>query len=105
MENDQLQLKVNDKLSRFELTVNGSTAFIKYKIIGHNLFLIHTEVPVQLTRKGIGDAIVENALVYAREKGYTIVPICPFVQSYLKKHSEWKDIISEDADRFIHQQK
>ena len=33
------------------------------------------------------------------------VPICPFVQAYLKRHSEWREIISKDADRFIRQKK
>ena len=83
------------------LIVNGFTAFIKYKIIGNNLFLIHTEVPEELKGKGVGNAIVEKALGYARGKGYSIVPICPFVQAYLKKHPEWREIVSKNADRFI----
>jgi predicted GNAT family acetyltransferase len=105
MENDQLQLVVNDKLSHLELAVDGYTAFIKYKLIGSKMFLIHTQVPEELKGKGVGSAIVEKALRFAREKGYAIVPICPFVQAYLKKHPEWGDIISKDADRFIHKEK
>jgi predicted GNAT family acetyltransferase len=104
MEKNQLQLKVNDKTDHLELEVDGYTAFIKYKVIGNNLFLIHTEVPEALKGNGVGKAIVEKAFRFAREKGYAIVPICPFVQAYLKKHPEWREIISKDADRFIHKQ-
>jgi predicted GNAT family acetyltransferase len=105
MENNQLQLVVNDKLNQFELIVDGYTAFIKFKLIGSKMFLIHTEVPEELKGKGIAGAMVEKALRFAREKGYAIVPICPYVQAYLKKHPEWRDIISKDADRFIHKEK
>jgi predicted GNAT family acetyltransferase len=58
-------------------------------------------VPVELKGKGAGNAIVEKALQYAKESGYKIIPICPFVQAYLKRHSGWEDIIAGDADRFI----
>jgi hypothetical protein len=51
MENDQLPLTVNDKLSHFELHADGHTAFIKYKITGNNFFLIHTEAPESLKGK------------------------------------------------------
>jgi predicted GNAT family acetyltransferase len=105
MENDQSQLVFNDQLSHIELTVDGYTAFIKYKLIGNKLFLIHTEVPEELKGKGVGSVIVEKTLGFAREKGYTIVPICPFVQAYLKKHPEWGEIISKDTDRFIRKEK
>jgi hypothetical protein len=28
---------------------------------------------------------------------------CPFVQSYLKKHKEWNDIVVPNAERSIHE--
>ena len=102
MEYNNLQLKVNDKLKHLELVIDGYTAFIDYKLVEQNLFLIHTEVPVELKGKGAGNAIVEKALHYAKENGYKIIPICPFVQAYLKRHSGWEDIISPDSERFIH---
>jgi predicted GNAT family acetyltransferase len=101
MNYEDIQLRVNASAKRLELEVGGGTAFIEYKLSGHTLFLIHTEVPKELEGKGVGRAIVLKALQYAKDNGYQIVPLCPFVQTYLERHKEWKSIVSADADRFL----
>jgi len=98
---DEQKLKVNDALHRLELEVEGSIAFIEYKLSGDTLFLIHTEVPPALKGKGAASAIVQKALQYAKDNNYKIVPICPFVQSYLKRHKEWRDIIVPAAQKLF----
>jgi predicted GNAT family acetyltransferase len=100
MNYNESKLKVNSELHRLELEVEGSIAFIKYKLDGEMLFLIHTEVPPALEGKGAGSAIVQKALQYAKDNNFKIVPICPFVQSYLKRHKEWNDIIVPGAGKF-----
>lgn len=94
------KLKVNSEANRLELEIEGSTALIEYKLSHQTLFLIHTEVPPALEGKGVGSAIVQKALQYAKDNGYKIVPLCTFVQSYLKRHQEWNDIVAPDAERF-----
>jgi predicted GNAT family acetyltransferase len=101
MSYEEQKLRINATANRLELDISDSTAFIEYKLSGHNLFLIHTEVPKELEGKGVGGAIVQKALQYAKDNGYKIVPLCVFVQSYLKRHKEWDDIVAPDADRFI----
>src|SRR4051812_16305864 len=99
MKYEELKLQANAASNRLELAVEGNIAFIEYKLSHETLFLIHTEVPPALEGKGIGSAIVEKALQYAKANGYKVVPICEFVQSYLKRHTEWNDIVSPDAAR------
>ena len=94
---DNQKLKVNDSLHRLELEIGESIAFIDYKLTGDRLYLIHTEVPPELEGKGAGSAIVQKALQYAKDNNYKIVPICPFVQSYLKRHKEWNTIVASNA--------
>ena len=96
------QLKVNEISHRLELEVEGNIAYIDYKLLHDKMFLIHTEVPPALKGKGVGNAIVQKALQYAKDNNYQLVPICPLVQSYLKKHKEWNSIVAPDAERFIH---
>jgi predicted GNAT family acetyltransferase len=101
MNYDELALRTNTSLNQFELEVGQSMAFIEYKLSGDRLFLIHTEVPHELEGKGVGAAIVLKAFQYAKDNGYKIVPLCPFVQTYLKRHNEWIDLIAPDANRFL----
>jgi predicted GNAT family acetyltransferase len=95
-------IRNNDAAKRLELEVEGSLAFIEYKLSHQTLFLIHTEVPPALEGKGVGSAIVQKALQYAKENGYKIVPLCTFVRSYLKRHKEWCEIVDPKAERFYH---
>jgi predicted GNAT family acetyltransferase len=101
MNYDELNLRVNAASTRLELEVEGHIAFIESKLSHEILFLIHTEVPPELEGKGVGSAIVKKALQYAKDNHYKIVPLCVFVQSYLKRHKEWDDIVSPNSDRFI----
>lgn len=101
MKYEEEKLRVNAESNRLELEIEGSTAFIEYKLSGHTIFLIHTEVPKELEGRGVGGAIVQKALQYAKDNGYYIVPLCPFVQAYLQRHKEWNDIIAPDAERFM----
>jgi predicted GNAT family acetyltransferase len=101
MKYDEEKLRINTESNRLELEIGGSTAFIEYKLSGDTLFLIHTEVPGELEGKGVGGAIVQKSLQYAKDNGYKIVPICPFVRSYLERHKEWNEIVAPDAERFI----
>ena len=101
MNYEEQKLSVNTTDNRLELAVENSTAFITYKLSQGNLFLLHTEVPTALEGKGVGSAIVAKALHYAKENGYKIVPLCAFVQTYLKRHPEWNDLVASGADRFI----
>ena len=34
-----------------------------------------------------------HALRYARDRGYTVVPSCPFVAAYIARHPEYRDLL------------
>ena len=76
----------NPRLNRFELTVDGRTAFLVYERKDGTLTLIHTEVPEELRGHGLGEALVEGALDAAKAEGLRIVALCPFARAYLRKH-------------------
>lgn len=101
MDYTQHKLNINEENNRLELDIDGAIAFIDYKLSGTRLFLVHTEVPAALEGKGVGSALVQQALQYAKDKGYKIVPLCTFVYAYLKRHPEWNDVVAPDADRFM----
>ncbi|MEO8117135.1 MAG: GNAT family N-acetyltransferase [Bacteroidota bacterium] len=84
-----IKLHNNTSRKRFEMDVNGSTAFIEYNLENGVLTLVHTEVPEVLRGEGAGSAIILKTLVYARENNLTIKPVCPFVVAYIQRHPEW----------------
>ena len=76
----------NPALSRFELAIDGQTAFLSYERKADSLRLIHTEVPEALRGRGFGETLVKGALEAARAEGVRVVAVCPFVRAYLTKH-------------------
>lgn len=72
--------------NRFELTTHGETAVLVYERTSEALTLVHTEVPQSLRGRHLGEALVEAALRTARAAGLRVVPACPFVGAYMRKH-------------------
>ena len=76
----------NSALSRFELPIDGQTAFLDYQRTPDSLRLVHTEVPEALRGRGYGETLVKEAIARGRAEGLRIVAVCPFVRAYLRKH-------------------
>jgi uncharacterized protein len=76
----------NPALNRFELIVDGHTAFLAYERTKDALTLIHTEVPNELRGQHLGATLVEAALAVARSQGLRLVVVCSFARAYLRKH-------------------
>lgn len=84
----------NKEMQQFEMHINGSTALIAYEENGNNYALIHTEVPEALEGKGIASVLVLKVFKFIEAEGRSIIPLCPYVKSYLDKHPEWNRIIA-----------
>jgi len=76
----------NPSLSRFELVVDGHTAFLTYERTANSMTLVHTEVPRALRGRHLGETLVESALAFGRRAGLRISVVCPFARSYLRRH-------------------
>jgi predicted GNAT family acetyltransferase len=83
----------NDQQSRYEITVDGKTAFSAYRRDGDTITFTHTEVPPELEGRGIAAAIVKHALDEARAKNHGVVAVCAYVASYVRKHEEYRDLL------------
>lgn len=91
---DDIQLTNNEAIHNFEFVVDGRRSFIDYKLKDNKIYLVHTEVPAELEGRGIAGAMVEKAFKYIEEKGLKLVPLCAYIQSYLKRHTEWERILA-----------
>jgi len=77
---------------RFELDLDGHTAFSNYKRADGVLTVLHTEVPAALNGRGIGSRLVRGILDTARAQGLKVKPVCPFVGAFMDKHPEYADL-------------
>ena len=78
---------------RFELSVEGRLCELVYHLAGGTIVFTHTGVPPELEGRGLGSLLVRAGLDYARAQGLKVVPLCPFVGAYLRRHPEYQDLV------------
>lgn len=91
-------LSDNQSASRFEIRVGGELAgFIQYHRRGGQLInLIHTEVGDKFQGAGIAGRIARFALDTARREHLDVLPTCPYVRAWIKRHPDYLDLVPED---------
>lgn len=94
MNSNNLIIVNNMEKHRWEARVGDQTAVLNYTQDGDVLTLVRTKVPPTLEGKGIGSRLVRTVLENARTEGMKIIPQCPFVAAYIKRHPEYQDLVS-----------
>lgn len=77
---------------RFVVTVDGDLAgFTAYREreAGTVFDFVHTEIDPAFGGRGLGGVLVSEALARTRGLGRAIVPHCPFVAAWLRKHPDF----------------
>ena len=73
-------------------------AEMTYSILNAAMIIIdHTEVPEAWRGMGVGKALVERAVLDARERGVQIVPLCPFAKAQIARTPQWQDVLNAPA--------
>ncbi|WP_290870855.1 GNAT family N-acetyltransferase [Aquabacterium sp.] len=80
------------EIGRFEAHVEGLRCEVDYLLDGRTVRMTHTGVPAALEGRGIAAQLVKAALTWARSEQLKVVPLCSYVQVYLRRHPEWQDL-------------
>jgi predicted GNAT family acetyltransferase len=84
----------NDETKKeYYMEVDNLRPRIEYILAKGTIYLTDTEVPKGLEGKGIGSQIVLATLEDIDKQDLTLVPLCPFVASYIKQHPEWRRLV------------
>lgn len=86
-----ITVRNNPERSRFEVldggTVIGTAAYLDYG--GAERIFYHTVVDEEYGGQGMGARLAAEALEGTVAAGLKIVPVCPYISKYLKKHPEY----------------
>jgi uncharacterized protein len=86
----------NRNARQYELPVGDELAVSVYQLQGDTITFTHTEVPESAEGKGIGGALVRFALDDVRKRSLRVVPLCPFVTTWIKRHPDYHDLLHPD---------
>ena len=81
-----------------EFHIGDIIAKIEYIKAKNKIFLTHTEVPEKLGGQGIASALVKAVFEDIAKKELTLVPLCPFIATYIKRHPEWRVLVLKEIN-------
>jgi predicted GNAT family acetyltransferase len=93
---NNLAVTHNEEAQRFELLVDGLRALLTYRRFPDRIVIIHTEVPPAFEGHGLAAKLSRAALDFARLNHLRVVPLCPYVSEFIRKHREYQDLVSSD---------
>jgi predicted GNAT family acetyltransferase len=94
MEIQGIDVVNNEAKQRFEAHAEGQTAYVSYRRFPGRIVMVHTEVPPAIEGRGIAGKLVTAALDFARRAHLLVVPVCPYVTAFVRKHPEYHDLLS-----------
>lgn len=94
----------NDEQHRYELRQDGRLlGFAEFRAIGDlAVMLPHTEIEPGHEGEGLGGQLARTALEDIRTQGKLVVPMCPFIASYIRKHPEYLDLVHPQQRGVFH---
>ena len=83
---------------RYRLLLDGQElGFVEYDPVGELSILIkHTEVRREFEGKGYGSELVRRVLEDVRQQGKTVIPICPYTISFIRRHPDYLEVVRPD---------
>jgi predicted GNAT family acetyltransferase len=96
MSDSDVVVRDSPERGRYEASVDGALAGrLEYSRTDGRVVLVHAEVDPAYEGRGVASALARTALDEAVSGGLTVVPECPFVVSYLRRHPEYLPSVDE----------
>ena len=94
------QVRRNDDTQRYEL-LDGDRqlGYAEFRPVGTAVMLPHTEVEEGHEGEGLGSQLARAALDDIRAQGKQVMPMCPFIAAYIRRHPEYNDLIHPQIGR------
>jgi predicted GNAT family acetyltransferase len=90
-------IQKNPEQSRYELIADDTVAgVVEYREKDDFIELTHTEVDPSHEGEGLGSQLARAVLDSLRNDDRSVIPSCPFIRSYLQRHSEYADLVPAD---------
>ena len=88
-----MNLTHDQQARRFNLPVQGETAFVEYRQEDNTLHLVYSEVPGHLRGQGIGKVLVEQTFEALTREGYKAEAVCGYIRLIAARSEKWREVI------------
>lgn len=81
---------------RYEVWVDGERAGLtEAEERDGAIVMPHTEVDDAYSGQGLAGRLVRFALDDIRERGFQVVPRCPYVKGWIDEHPDYQDLLAD----------
>jgi uncharacterized protein len=88
------QTTVSAADGKYTIAVDGQTVGLAAVADRDNQRVFyHTEVEPRFEGRGLATILVDEALEATRADGKRVVPVCPMVAAFIKKHPQFRDLV------------
>jgi predicted GNAT family acetyltransferase len=75
--------------NRFEISIDNQLSKLDYFLDKDTMVITHVGVYPEHRGQGVAGKITEVALKYAEENSLRVVPMCPYVATYIRRHPQY----------------
>ena len=95
-EQEKIEVRDNPSEQRYDVFVDTSLAGSTFYRTEPDLVIFtHTEIDPAYEGRGVGSSLAREALDDVRKQGKHVVPQCPFIAGYIRRHEEYVDLVDE----------
>jgi uncharacterized protein len=83
----------DEAAQRYELRLDGQLAGVaEYELRGDIIVFTHTEIYPEFEGHGLAARLAASALDDARARHLRVIPRCPYVAEYIRRHPDYADL-------------
>lgn len=86
--------ELRDTGERYEMDEEGHTSYADYRLTGDRLYIDYVFSPVPLRGTGASGRLMAALAADAKAKGLKVTPICGYAAAWLRRSSEFKDLVA-----------
>ena len=88
----------NEAETQFETWIDGRLSKLDYMQDGNTMVITHVGVHPEHRGQGVAGKITEVALEYAKQKSYRVIPMCPYVATYIRRNPQYLELTKQQID-------
>ena len=95
---EKLDVIHNEAEDRFETWIDNQLSKLDYMQDGNTIVMTHVGVHPEHRGQGVAGKLTEVALEYARKKSLRVIPMCPYIATYIRRNPKYEDLTRQRAD-------
>lgn len=92
---EKLEVIHNAEKDRFETWIDNELSKLDYLLDEDTIVMTHVGVYPEHRGQGVAGKLVEVALNHAEKNSLRVIPMCPYVAAYIRRHPQYIDLTKQ----------